>query len=81
MHVYGDSVQRPTNTLVFTFNTPVSPSVVIMGFIQAKVDVFVVINVKCLATTKTSVADKLYALTTVCLSIAHLASVKDLPSL
>ena len=39
-----------------------------------------VINVKCLAITKISVADKRYASTAVCLIIAHLASVKDLPS-
>ena len=35
-----------------------------------------VINVKCLATTKISVADKRYASTAVCLNIAHLASVR-----
>ena len=33
-----------------------------------------------MATTKISVADKRYASTAVCLNIAHLASVKDLPS-
>ena len=37
-----------------------------------------VINVKSLATMNTSVADKLYAPTVVCLNIAHLVSVKDL---
>ena len=39
-----------------------------------------VINVKCLATMKISVADKRYASTAVCLNIANLVSVKDLPS-
>ena len=38
-----------------------------------------VINVKCLATMKISVADKQYASTAVCLNIANLVSVKDLP--
>ena len=33
-----------------------------------------------MATTKINVADKRYASTAVCLNIAHLASVKDLPS-
>ena len=37
-----------------------------------------VINVKSLATMNTSVADKLYEPTVVCLNIAHLVSVKDL---
>ena len=39
-----------------------------------------VINVKFLATMKISVADKRYASTAVCLNIANLVSVKDLPS-
>ena len=39
-----------------------------------------VINVKCLATTKISVSDKRYASTAVCLNLANLVSVKDLPS-
>ena len=67
--VFRDGAKKPTNTFVFTFNSPVLPSVVKIGFI-----------VKCLATTKTSVADRLYASTAVCLSIAQLASVKDRPS-
>ena len=82
---FCDGAKKPTNTFVFTFNSPVLPSVVKIGFMQVKVTYiyqihFVVINVKCLATTKTSVADRLYASTAVCLSIAQLASVKDQPS-
>ena len=77
--VFRDGAKKPTNTFVFTFNSPVLPSVVKIGFMQVKVH-FVVINVKCLATTRTSVADRLYASTAVCLSIAQLASVKDQPS-
>ena len=38
------------------------------------------INVKCLATMKINVAGRLYVSTVVCLNIAHLASVKDLPN-
>ena len=83
--VFRDGAKKPTNTFVFTFNTPVLPSVVKIGFMQVKVDVYIpihfaVINVKCLAITKTSVADRLYASNAVCLSTAKLASVKDLPS-
>ena len=37
-----------------------------------------VINVKCLATTNISGADRLYASNVVCLNIAHLVNVKDL---
>ena len=88
--VFRDGVKKPTNTFVFTFNTPVLPSVVKIGFIQAKVDVCIPNPLRCyhchcyqchcLAITKTSVADRLYASTAVCLSIAQLASVKDQPS-
>ena len=39
--VFQDRVKKPTNTFVFTFNTPVLPSVVKIGFIKAKVDVFI----------------------------------------
>ena len=86
INVHRDGALKPTNTFVFTFDSPVLPANVKIGFIQAKVDVYIsqihldVINVKCLATTKISVADKRYASTAVCLNIAHLASVKDLPS-
>ena len=38
------------------------------------------INVKCLANMKINVAGRLYVSTVVCLNIAHLASVKDLPN-
>ena len=83
--VFRDGANKPTNTFVFTFNSPVLPSVIKIGFMQVKVDVYIpnplrFINVKCLAITETSVADRLYASTAVCLSIAQLASVKDQPS-
>ena len=36
-----DHALKPTNTFVFTFSTPVLPSIVKIGFIQAKVDVYI----------------------------------------
>ena len=41
INVHRDGVLKPTNTFVFTFNTPKLPTVVKIGFIQAKVDVYV----------------------------------------
>ena len=41
--VFSDGVKKPTNTLVFTFNTPVLPSVVKIGLMQVKADVRVYI--------------------------------------
>ena len=85
INVHRDGVHKTTDTFVVTFDPPVLPANVKIGFIQAKVDVLAqihldVINVKCFATMKISVADKQYASTAVCLNIANLVSVKDLPS-
>ena len=41
INVHRDGVLKPTNAFVFTFNTPKLPTVVKIGFIQAKVDVYV----------------------------------------
>ena len=82
---YG--VMKQSRTFVFTFNTPELQIVIKIGFIQAKDNVYIpdplrcFLNVKCLATTKISVADTLCASTVVCLNIVHLTSVKDLPDL
>ena len=45
--VFRDGVKQPTNTFVFTFNTPVLPSVVKIGIIQAKVDVYIPNPLRC----------------------------------
>ena len=37
--VFSDGVKKPTNKLVFTFNTPILPSVVKIGLMQVKADV------------------------------------------
>ena len=83
--VFRDGVKKPTNTFVFTFNTPVLPSVVRIGFMQVKVDVFTkstsLLSMSSVWPWKTSVADRLYASIAVCLSIAQLAIVKDQPSM
>ena len=47
INVHCDGVQKPTNTFVFTFNTPELPTVVKIGFIQAKVDVYVPNPLRC----------------------------------
>ena len=47
INVHSDGVLKPTNTLVFTFNTPELPTVVKIGFIQAKVDVYVPNPLRC----------------------------------
>ena len=47
INVYRDGIQKPTNTFVFTFNTPELPTVVKIGFIQAKVDVYVPNPLRC----------------------------------
>ena len=36
VNVHRDGVLKPTNTFVFTFNTPELPTIVKIGFIQAK---------------------------------------------
>ena len=47
INVFRDNVRKPTNTFVFTFNTPVLPSTVKIGFIQAKVDVYIPNPLRC----------------------------------
>ena len=47
INVHRDGVLKPTNTFVFTFNTPELPTVVKIGFIQAKVDVYVPNPLRC----------------------------------
>ena len=47
INVHRDCVLKPTNTFVFTFNTPELPTVVKIGFIQAKVDVYVPNPLRC----------------------------------
>ena len=46
INVHRDGVLKQ-NTYVFTFNTPELPTVVKIGFIQAKVDVYVPIPLRC----------------------------------
>ena len=66
--------QRNRQThFVFTFNSPVLPSVVKIGFMQVKVDVYIPNPLRCYQC-------QVFASTAVCLSIAQLASVKDQPS-
>ena len=45
--VHRDGVLKPTNTLVFIFNTPELPTVVKIGFIQAEVEVYVPNPLRC----------------------------------
>ena len=47
INVHRDGILKPTNTFVFTFNTPELPTVVKIGFIQAKVDVYVPNPLRC----------------------------------
>ena len=47
INVFRDNARKPTNTFVFTFNTPVLPSTVKIGFIQAKVDVYIPNPLRC----------------------------------
>ena len=47
INVHRDGVLKPTNTFVLTFNTPELPTVVKIGFIQAKVDVYVPNPLRC----------------------------------
>ena len=81
--VRRDGIIKLTSTFVLTFNTPILPTFVKIGFIQVKVDVYIsnpldVIIVKCSVTKKTSVVDLLYAATVLNLNIVHLASVINL---
>ena len=41
INVHRDGALKPTNLFVFTFDSPVLPAVVRIGFIQAKVDVYI----------------------------------------
>ena len=47
INVHRDGVLKATNTFVFTFNTPELPTVVKIGFFQAKVDVYVPNPLRC----------------------------------
>ena len=84
--VRRDGVTKLTNTYVLTFNSPNLPTVVKIGFIQVKVDVYIPTHfgatiVKCLVTTKINVVDTLYAATVVSLNIVHhLACVTNQPN-
>ena len=45
--VRRDGILKPTNTFVLTFNTPILPTVVKIGFIQVKVDVYIPNPLRC----------------------------------
>ena len=45
--VFRDGAKKTTNTFVFTFNSPVLPSVVKIGFMQVKVDVYIPNPLRC----------------------------------
>ena len=45
--VFRDGAKKLTNTFVFTFNSPVLPSVVKIGFMQVKVDVYIPNPLRC----------------------------------
>ena len=45
--VRRDGIIKPTNTFVFTFNSPNLPTVVKIGFIQVNVDVYISIPLRC----------------------------------
>ena len=47
INVFRDNALKPTNTFVFTFSTPVLPSTVKIGFVQAKVDVYIPYSLRC----------------------------------
>ena len=81
--VRRDGILKPTNTFVLTFNTPILPTVVKIGFIQVKVDVYIPNPLQCyncqvFGHHKTSMVDLLYAATVLNLNIAHLVSVINL---
>ena len=94
--VRRDGETKLTNTYVLTFNSPTLHTVVKIGFMQVKVDVYIpsksgckdqesihldVTVVKCLVTTKINVVDTLYAATAVSLNIVdHLACVTNQPN-
>ena len=85
INVHLDGVLKPTNTFVFTFDSPVLPANVKIGFIQAKFDVYIHNPLRCYKCQvfdhhENKCADKRYASTAVCLNIANLVNVKDLPN-
>ena len=45
--VRHDGIIKPTNTFVLTFNSPNLPTLVKIGFIQAKVDVYIPNQLQC----------------------------------
>ena len=47
INVHRDGALKPTNTFVFTFDSPVLPANVKIGFIQAKVDVYIPNPLRC----------------------------------
>ena len=47
INVRRDGEMKPTNTYVFTFNSPVLPTAVKVGFIQVKVDVYIPNPLRC----------------------------------
>ena len=47
INVHRDGALKPTNTFVFTFHSPVLPANVKIGFIQAKVDVYIPNPLRC----------------------------------
>ena len=47
INVRCDGEMKPTNTYVFTFNSPVLPTAVKVGFIQVKVDVYIPNPLRC----------------------------------
>ena len=47
INVHRDGALKPTNTFVFTFDSPVLPAIVRIGFIQAKIDVYIPNPLRC----------------------------------
>ena len=47
INVHRDGVLKPTNTFVFTFDSLVLPAIVRIGFIHAKVDVYIPNPLRC----------------------------------
>ena len=47
INVHRDGALKPTNTFVFTFDSPVLPANVKIGFIQANVDVYIPNPLRC----------------------------------
>ena len=47
INVHRDGVIKPTDTFVVTFDSPVLPVIVRIGFIQAKFDVYIPKQLRC----------------------------------